>query len=368
VSADSDVPLNANVETAIRLGWRMATVYHQPPSTLPDEEKPDGPLPPHLPGENELGDYERTKTLCAEIQHDVKFLEKELSFTLPSDADLTGFVESGVGGDTAKRTLLKVHRELRRELATLDSHLARGLDLGRMLADTVLLVDPKTPKTLVDEFDHFRLGNAYAWLDDLHGLLPGHASYAVSGSLKQWENWVKVNASIVSENLPEEFTRTLHHQGEMWRRLLCGEKQALDLLSADDYKKAGDRVTKRFLGLTGSYIKSWWYVILIFAAVIGAIACVIVRYAPSGSSTTTALIATAAGSLGVSWKTVGSTLGRVTAKAEGPLWDAEVKEAIVIAATRLPRRPIARTKHGGTSPVRDPAGSGREASAGADRF
>lgn len=340
MSGDSPTQVDANVEIAIRLGWRLAEAYHEPPPTNHPEVKPDEPLPDRLPGESKLGEYELGKTLIAEILHDVAALEKTLAFTLKSDSALADLIKDGIDADSTRRTLLTVHRELRRALATEDVHVATGLDLGRMLADTVLLSNPKVPKTLVDEFDHFRLGNAYGWLDDLHGLLPDHASDAVSGSLRQWETWVKGNNGVVpiSNEMATEghetFSRSLHHQGEVWRRLLCGERLAIDLLSAADYKKAGDRVAKRFLGLIGTYIVSWWYVILIFAGAVAGIAYVVVEYAPSGSSTTAALIATAAGSIGISWKTVASTLGRVTTAAEGPLWDAEVKEAIVIAATQ----------------------------------
>jgi hypothetical protein len=332
----SEVQITSNIETVIRLGWRMAKAYHAPPPNQLEKEKTGEPLPEHLPGESELSSYEQGQTLVAEIQHDVTILKLAYAFILPSDADLAGIVTPDGDGDSTKQALLTIHRELRRELATQDSHLATGLDLGRMLADTVLLTDLNTPKTLLEEFDHFRLGNAYGWLDDLHSLLPDHASDAVTGSLKKWEGWIASNKGVVPENVRKGFTRTLHHQGELWRRLLCGEKLAIDLLSSSDYKKAGDRVARRFLGLVGSYILNWWYVIALFAAATAGIAYAVVKYAPSGSSTTAALIATAAGSLGISWKTVASTLGRVTTAAEGPLWDTEVKEAIVIAATQLP--------------------------------
>jgi hypothetical protein len=350
MSGDSPSQVNANVEIAIRLGWHLAEAYHEPPPANPPEVKPDQPLPDRLPGESKLGDYELGKTLIAEIQHDVAALKTAFTFTLESDSELTGLIEQGVEGDSTKRTLLTVHRELRRAPATEDVHVAIGLDLGRMLADTVLLPDPKTPATLTEEFKHERLRNAYGWLDDLHSLLPSHASEAVSGSLKRWETWVKGNGGIVPLGIEKDtvvhrrFTRTLHHQGETWRRLLCGEQPATDLLTADDYKSAGDQVIKRFLGLVRTYAWSWKWVILLFLLVIGGFAAVIITFAPGGSSTTAALIATAAGSLGVSWRTVASTLGRVTQKAEGPLWDAEVKEAIVIAATRLPLAPATKPK------------------------
>ena len=95
-------------------------------------------------------------------------------------------IKPGVEVGSTRATLLAVHRELRRALAAEDVHVATGLDLGRMLADTVLLPDPKTPSTLTEEFKPERLWNAYGWLDDLHSLLPDHGADAVSGSLKQW--------------------------------------------------------------------------------------------------------------------------------------------------------------------------------------
>ena len=319
----------------------MAEMYHAPPPNTETENVSEEKLPIHLPSASEMTKYEQGQTDAAQVQHDVTTLKQVLGLDLPSDADLEGLVDPDGDSDTTKRKLLTIHRELRRELATVDRHLPTGLDIGRMLADTVLLPDPKTSKTLKDQFEHFRLTNAYGWLDDLHTLLPVHASDAVTGSLKKWEKWVKDNQGVIPTDIQKDglFSRTLHHQGETWRRLLCGEKQPLDLLSADDYKKAGDRVAQRFLGLVGKYIVNWRYTILIFLAIVGGTVFVVVHFAPKGPSTVAALIATAAGSLGVSWKTVASTLGRVTSKAEGPLWEAEVKEAIVLAATRLPSAP-----------------------------
>src|SRR5665811_1272483 len=134
VSADSVVERSANLEVVIRLGWRMATVYHDPPPNQP-EKTPDEKLPKHLPGESELGPYEQGQTVVAEIQHDVNVLKQAFSFTLPSDSDLASIVSPDGDRDSTMRSLLTIHGELRRELATQDAHLATGLDLGRMLAD-----------------------------------------------------------------------------------------------------------------------------------------------------------------------------------------------------------------------------------------
>jgi len=110
-------------------------------------------------------------------------------------------------------------------------------------------------------------------------------------------------------------------------------------MTARDYNQAGDRVARRFLGLVGGYALSWWYMIAGLLAVAGATIWAILDIVPRGGASTAAIIATVAASLGISWKTVAATLGRVTARAEGPIWDTEVGAAIVIAATHL--RPAA---------------------------
>ena len=244
--------------------------------------------------------------------------------------------EQGGSVETVRRMILKTYKDLRAILATADVHLGTAFDLGRMLADTILLVEAGKADTFTEEFNPFRLNNAYGWLDDLHRMLPGHAADAVSGSLRTWEGWVSETHGIVPDADREHLTRALHTQGEMWRRLLSGERLAEDLLTAQSFKDAGARMVSRLRGLAWSFVTSWWFIIIPFLAAVGAVVWVIVRYAPSGATTTAALIATAAGSLGISWRTVAATLGRATAKVEAPLWDAEVRASIVDAATVRP--------------------------------
>jgi len=334
------VPADAqSVQIAVRLGWRLAEAYHTPPPPHPAAASEDAPVPDRLPGGSRLSMYERGRTLLAEIQHDATQLASAYGFTLASAAGLAGLPASDA--EATRRTLLSVHQDLRRALACANSHAVRGFDLGRMLADTVLLADAHAPAGLAELFGHDRLENAYGWLGDLHRLLPDHSADAVAGSLHHWEQWVTL--SLVPPRgadapmlLGTAVVRALHHQGELWRRLLCGDRQAVDLLTARDYKQAGDRVARRFLGLVGSYALSWWYMIAGLLVVAGATIWAILDIVPRGGASTAAIIATVAASLGISWKTVGATLGRVTARAEGPIWDTEVGAAIVIAATHLP--------------------------------
>ena len=325
------------VEIAIRLGWRMAQVYHKPPRTDFHADEPDRDPPDHLPGERELGSYERGRTLLAENQHGIASLEKAIEFKLSSKKELTHILKEQ--SDVEKRkSLLAVHRELHRKLAEYDPRFARGFDLGRMLADTVLLSDPMRPETILYEFNHYRLGNAYLWLNDLHSLLPERASYAVSGTLMAWQDWVDGNKGVIPTDASSQgrFHQALHDQGESWRQLLCGEKPGKDYLTADNYNSAGNRVTKRFLSMIFGFIRGWWYAIALCFMALAVVGVVIVQFTPAHRPLFPAVILTTATALGISWKTVTATLGKVAKRAEGPLWEAEVNEAIVLATTHLP--------------------------------
>ena len=63
MSTDSTSQADPNVEIAVRLGWRLAQAYHEPPPPNPPEVNPAEPLPDRLPGESKLGKYELGKTL-----------------------------------------------------------------------------------------------------------------------------------------------------------------------------------------------------------------------------------------------------------------------------------------------------------------
>jgi hypothetical protein len=245
-------------------------------------------------------------------------------------------VMTGTIDRAGKQTqILETYTLLRLGLGAADAHSGTALDLGRMLADTVLLSNE--PADYVRQFGQYRLANAYGWIEDLHSSFPAHAADTVRGSMQIWQAWVSDHKGTAAAGQAEQLKRALDLQGERWRRLLSGEILAMDLLSADDYRAAAADLFSRLRGLVGSFARRFWPVIGIIAAATGTIVWAIVTYATAGVATTVALIATAAGSLGVSWKTIGSTLGKVAAKAEDPLWDAEVTESLVIAATITPQ-------------------------------
>jgi hypothetical protein len=325
------------VQYSFRLGWRFAQMYHDPHRA--DSDAGDGTATPplHLPGVSELSAAERSALLLGEISHDVDSLSGTYSMpAVRTSMAALSAVMTGTMDRAGKQTqILETYTLLRLGLGAADAHSGTALDLGRMLADTVLLSNE--PADYVQQFGQYRLANAYGWIEDLHSSFPAHAADTVRGSMQIWQAWVSDHKGTAAAGQAEHLKRALDLQGERWRRLLSGEILAMDLLSADDYRAAAAELFSRLRGLVGSFARRFWPVIGIIAAATGAIVWAIVAYATAGVATVVALIATAAGSLGVSWTTIGSTLGKVAAKAEDPLWDAEVTESLVIAATITPQ-------------------------------
>jgi hypothetical protein len=320
------------VQRAFRLGWRFAQLYHDPHRATLEANGKRGKLPPHLPSLGELSDGNRTELILREIEHDVTSLKPELSTADNDPASLDtmlNIMRGAIDSKGKKTQVLETFRHLRIEIGADDAHLSTAIDLGRMLADTVILA--KSPAAYLAEFGPYRLQNAYEWLEDLHTSFPSHVSDAVKGSLQIWQQWVANTGGVAPAGQDQHVRQMLSLQGERWRRLLSGEILPGDLLTADNYRRAASDYLGRIGRLTWSFARRFWPAIIVVLGGTGAIIWAILAYAPAGAASVAALIATAAGSLGVSWKTVGSTLGKVAAQAEQPLWNAEVLEAIVVA-------------------------------------
>jgi hypothetical protein len=322
---------NINVQRAFRLGWRFAQLYHNPHRATLEASARNGKLPKHLPSLSELSDGNRTELILREIQHDVAAIKPALSAADdPVSLDTLLNVMRGPIDSKGKKTqIVETFRLLRIQIGADDARLSTAIDLGRMLADTV--IPPDASGSFKAEFDHYRLQNAYDWLEDLHTSFPKNAADAVRGSLQYWEEWAN-NPSIAARAADDTYAkRALTLQGERWRRLLSGEIFAESLLAAENYRQAASEYLSRTARLTLSFVRRYWPAVTLVLGGTGAIIWTILNYAPTGAASVAAVIATAAGSLGISWKGVGSTLGKVAAKLEQPLWTAEVLEAIIVA-------------------------------------
>lgn len=341
----ADIP---KVQRAFRLGWCFTQVYQDPPPPNPGAESSDD-LPKQLPGPHELRAYDRGRLLVGQMQNDVTALNGT------EDADIKRFAEvSDQGGtpETTRRLILNTYRNIRIKLGA-EPRLGAALDLGQALADIVLLPGSEVSGVFFEKFESSRLTRLYGWLDDLHAELPVNAADAVKGSLRQWESWAAADGAVV--DLREYSTQVLYHQGEIWRRILSGEILAEDLLTADSYRQAAVRLLGRLRSLAVSFLKRWWGLVIFLFLLVGVPVWAILTYEPTGAVAIAALIATGAGALGISWKTVTSTLGKVSSKAEGPLWNAEVLHSIVVATTVIPsdgkvRDMVLASRPGGDAP------------------
>lgn len=68
-----------NVQSAFRLGWRFAQLYHDPHRATLEVVARTGKLPAHLPSLRELSAGNRTELILREIEHDVTSLKPKLS-------------------------------------------------------------------------------------------------------------------------------------------------------------------------------------------------------------------------------------------------------------------------------------------------
>jgi hypothetical protein len=230
-----------------------------------------------------------------------------------------------------------LHVEVLEALTVADFRLGKAYGLGRALAETAMVPIgmPPDQRTSVypDLFEVGRLERIGNWISEVKTSFGAHAAYAVQGSLERWGDWVRT--ADVAQRDP---AAALSHQGRVWRGLLTGEKQAVDLLNAMDYVGAAIALLKRISQLAQRFVWSGYGILIavVVALVVGAVIGISDIGSLSETGKLAAQLVTAVAALGLSTKGVMSTLGKIVAKAEGPLWDSELDESCAIAATRLP--------------------------------
>jgi hypothetical protein len=347
------------VVAAFVLGWHLAELFH---ANVPGTAQRRSAGVERLTGIGELDPLSRARLLLAQVRVDLaaawRFSRSgqeppdsgPVQALLEADVRQPGQLRSAVAG---------LHGQLLTALTAADFRLGKAYGLGRALAETALVPDARHPETFQRTFDRFRLDNLLGWLADLRSAFPPHAAEAVSGSLQAWAAWSDaptlwpavddlgqtrgrrprrpprrpVDWSATPDR--ESVTRALHRQGQLWRALLSGERDGLDLLSTDDYLEAADQLLGHLRRLTVRFLRRFWVTTTAVAAILAA-ALVVVVVDRAGSAVVAAVLA-AAGAIGITWKGAASGLGRVLAQAQRPLWDSELDVAVANAVTWLPR-------------------------------
>jgi hypothetical protein len=242
----------------------------------------------------------------------------------------SGDVNTAVADKLA--TVTKLHTDILAVLWSVESSLAKSYQLGHEMEQmcTAPIAEPSTTvSTSVRKHD----AEVHRLLIALASKLPANAAHATDNSLRLW------SASLQAGG--EESAEDLLQQGRRWHEVLAGDVSGKDGLRLTDYVAAADsvagklwqtarQVAARFAGLL---------IVAVFAALVGI--GLIIWGAWGARGAIGAGIATVLATFGLTWKGIGEFFGRVAAKGEEQLWDAEIDWAIAYRFTILKNPPDA---------------------------
>jgi hypothetical protein len=333
----TDPAVDNPVCLAFQLGWDMSCLYHQahPRHHARLFRVTAGNTYPKLPAQRDFTGSERTERRIVAVSAGL--------FRLSTSFERAGFQAPTVervqiAFDSNDRRALKeaayfLHISTLLLLQAADARLGSAYNLGRALMATGTAA---TSDELKDRFRRGRIDGLRDELDDLVSALPDHASRAVGTSLCWWQCALAPKLMGLQPGNVPRLAKKLDRQVDMWRALLSGEKHGPDMLSAEDYTSAAGRLLNHAGSIARTVLRRHWRPLLTaLGMLVGIIALAI---AVGGVEGTLAAIAGAAAVFGISWKSIGSTVGTVTTQLQGPLWHAELDRAIAVAITHKPVR------------------------------
>jgi hypothetical protein len=252
---------------------------------------------------------------------------------LPTTSDVRSLILDHPGDEAAiRQAILDLHVGTLTKLTAADFRCGKAYGLGRALADTCAPSQPLA--NLKRHLGRYRSYEMRGWLDDLKSLLPDHTAQAVSDSLGAWIAWADQNPFGSTEDNLRVTSRALHAQGQRWRALLSGEKEAVDGLTLEDYVTVADRALARTSQLARQAARKL-IVPLILAAVLLCLGIALVVFF-NGAARVVAGLGTIAISLGITWRSAASLLTQLGKRLEEPIWGAECDLVIGDRITRLP--------------------------------
>jgi hypothetical protein len=348
------------VGPAIALGWSMAELYRTQIALGPDGD-PDPPE--RLPALSRL--RPRDRVVLGLLQVDVALAEIAASSgfswaagVIPPSTDqshqrLTLTIVAGAGPAEQRamyQALAQLHIDLLGALTASDEEMGKAYGLGRALADTCRR--GQTEEQLRASFRPARMHEIVGWVVDLTSVLPPHAGHSVAKSLERWTKTVDeaCTPGVLAQKPPagtgpagtpavpslhRQLAIAVPRQGQLWRSLLTGEKQAVDLLAPDDYVAAAQGLAHRVTPLARKVVKTFAVPLAVLSAV--ALAIIIVALLIKGPATSrlTAAVIAAGGALGGAWRMISPRATKLLQRVEEPLWGAEL-DAVIAEAVTLP--------------------------------
>ena len=236
-----------------------------------------------------------------------------------------GDVKTAVG--TKNATALELHTGILTILWSVASPLAKSYQLGNEMQQ-MCATPTAEPSTTVSASVKTHDTEVHRLLTALASKLPANAAHAADNSLRLW------SASLSAGG--EESSEDLLRQGRRWHDVLAGDVSGKDGLRLTDYVAAADSVAGK-LWQTARLVVARFKVWLIVAFLIAAVGIVLIFVGTKG--TISAGITAVLAAFGLTWKGIGEFFGRVAAKGEEQLWDAEIDWAIAYRFTVLRKTP-----------------------------
>lgn len=355
IKADKDSPGNGLVMAAFSLGWRMADLHRRESQGQKTDDSGD------LPGLGSLTSDMRREIQVDQITAGIhKFVDAIEGADLPA-IDLSGITAArgnqpngssgsakpasaddaseAVPQDNAqgreatpefnaarfKKAVFDLHCDLLGELTATDARYGRAYGLGRALCD--LCRKPSNDAAVISEFTPGRVATLRGWLEELTTAFPAHSAHSVSSSLNNWSAWA--NDAATDKTKARALAR---RQGELWRAILSGEKRPQDLLEISDYlDAAADAAQQAAKAVRRTVARFALLSALVIVLVLVGVGLLIVGGASTDIAGATSLLA----AVGLTWKGVGTALGKLAGKLEAPMWGAVIDRAVSHAVTLI---------------------------------
>ncbi len=307
---------------AVALGWEVADLYAER-----RREPAHIVLGDTLPTIDNLGPGRRAEARMASVA----VLTRRALAAHPKSAArrLTESLPTLPQAGGAEKAIYDLHVDLITTLQAHDTALFHAYDLGRSLADTCR--DTDDLGGLMDRLEPGRLLPIEGRLADLSSRLPPHAAAAVAATLEQWRGWTGEARAREDMN---GVRGALSRQGALWRALLTGEKEAIEMLDPDMVVAASVRHASRLgtmiRGLAGAYLPAVGLVVLVTALLLYVI------LEGSGIATVIATLGALAAVLIVIRKGLSLTVQDTIGELRGRLWGAEIDAAVAHSILRLP--------------------------------
>jgi hypothetical protein len=331
VTAEPEAP-RTGVQLALHAGWTVAVLYGKIPAP-PADGVPELPTVHELhPGQRRRLELSRLRHLLRQLASLPECAGSGLPTEVPdppNDADQADF----------KRELEALNLVILHALTGAKPDIELAYQLGRSLRDTA--GPPQEYATdmmslapvLARQLARGRVSRLQQWLATLSTQFPPHAAAIVAASMGRWSDFAAVTVNPRTTMLKkgdqaevaQKMCVHLLPQGDIWLSLLVGADSTAGL--------------RRSTAILRRLRRRYGFMLVLVAAVLGAVIYLIVTYT-SGAVAVLTSIAAIGGSLGITAKGIASmTASVMTKEATRPIFslagEAE-EDAMVWAITTMP--------------------------------